>query len=120
MAAPCAFKGRFGFLNVAHLPFTSLVWLFRPNAQRESNENPGRRDLLATEVKSVFAIREGYWSNPLATFTPYAQRESMCAVAPAGRYFMPPWHHCQVVVPVDNLFLTGSSLYRSSPGPSVF
>jgi hypothetical protein len=42
MAAPCAFKGRFGLLNVAHLPFTSLVWLFRPNAQRESP--PGRTE----------------------------------------------------------------------------
>ena len=37
MAAPCALEGRFGLLNVADLPFTSLVWLFRPNAQRESN-----------------------------------------------------------------------------------
>ena len=36
LPAPCAFEGRFGFLNVAHLPFTSLVRLFRPDAQRVS------------------------------------------------------------------------------------
>jgi hypothetical protein len=64
MAAPCAFEGRFGFLNVTHLPFTSLVRLFRPDAQRESNENPGRRNQLATEAKSVCAIRESLLEKP--------------------------------------------------------